>query len=135
MNAEEPQQTPPDPNSPPGLPIDAPASASFEGWGQTPAPDLPPDPPPPAWRWETTASLAILAILALMPFIPSVTLFLMDLFCREAYFMLPVTLLAFGLVLGFSGARQGGHANRFIASVATIIHMLLLLLFLFMPVM
>jgi hypothetical protein len=133
MDAEEPRPAPPDSNIPPVPPIDAPTSASFEGWSSTLAPDLPPDPPPPAWRWETSASLGLLGALLVLAFVTVFTHFHLPL-RRETAFMLVVSVLAFGVVLGYSGAQQGGSANRNVATVATIFHMLLLMLILFTPI-
>ena len=83
-----------------------------------------PDPPPPAWRWETTASLGLLGALC-VAFVPAVTDYLIDALRRETLFMLPVSCLAFGVVLGYSGARQGGRANRIAAILAMAFHVLL----------
>jgi hypothetical protein len=87
---------------------------------------LPPDPPSPYWRWETLASLGLIGAIILFAVL-AVNVNLLRMMRAETLVTLLIAFFAFGIVLGFSGARQGGRANRIVAVVAMASHLLLML--------
>ena len=92
-------------------------------------PPVAPDPPPPAWRWETFASWGLLVVLYLLhsarrddPLYAWMS--------HDAAWSLYVSQSVFGLGLGFSGARQGGRGSRIASLVALGLHLPILLWYL-----
>ena len=79
--------------------------------------------PPPAWRWETSASLVLLIVVFFLSFAPSLRDQLESLLPPYPRLILLGSLSSFGLVLGYSGARQAGASNRAFAIIASALNL------------